>query len=97
MGYILYTQRRGFCWQLNNKNILCHENMSIKALTIIIYSGMYNNGYENLLQYIFESYPKKKQIYYPAVGLSRHKLYEVKYQQKYFFLVGTDIYFVVSN
>ena len=34
---------------------------------------------------------------YPAVGLSRQKIYVAKSQQQYFLFVGTDIDSVVKN
>ena len=40
---------------------------------------------------------QKQQKYYPAVGLSKQKIYAAKSQQKYFLLVGIDISFVVTN
>ena len=59
---------------------------------------MYNNGYANSLQYILNQEPKKttKQSY-PAVGISRQKIYAAKYQQQDFMLVGLEIDFMVTN
>ena len=57
---------------------------------------MYNNGDAKLLQYILNEILQKQKKSYPAVGLSRQKIYEAKSQQQVF-LVITDVAFVVIN
>ena len=48
---------------VKNKKISSHEKTSIKTLKPKLYSGMYNNGDTNQLQYIFEwESTKKKKI-----------------------------------
>ena len=62
-----------------------------------IYSGMYNNGHANMLQYIFNERLLKQQNSYPAVGTSRKKIYAEQFKHKCLLLVGTDIKIVVTN
>ena len=50
-----------------------------------IYSGMYNNGDANSIHHIFEREPTETKKYYPAVGLSRKKIYAEQPRQKYFY------------
>ena len=60
--------------------------------------GMYNNGDANSLQYVFEwELTKTTKEPYPAVGISRQKIYVEQSQPQYVLLVSTDIYFVVTN
>ena len=97
LGSILYTQRWGLGRRLKENKILCHEKHEYKPQPKNN-SGIYNNGNTNSLQYIFEWEPAKTtKISYPAVGLSRQKIYVEQSQQQYLLLVGTDIDFVVTN
>ena len=64
----------------------------------MFYSGIYNDGNANSLQYIFEWDPTKKTTkYYPDVGISGQKIDDAQYQQQDSLLIGTDIAFVVKK
>ena len=59
---------------------------------------MYNSGNDKLLQNLLYWDPTKTtKTYYPAVGISRKKIYAAQSRKQDFLLVGTDIYFMVKN
>ena len=61
------------------------------------YPGTYNNDDANFLQYIFKREPTKKQKILPVCRYLKAEDVCRAISAARFFLVGTDIYFMVTN
>ena len=69
-GSFYIPKGEGLGGVFRRRKMICNKKTSIYTLTPIIYAGMYNYHYNNLLQYIFEQEPTKIYIkYLPDVWL----------------------------